>query len=112
MDMRSDSVIMLLAGGVIGPLTGMLISELTDRIAGICANTLTEVYAAVVLVVMIAFDGIAPESYAPNVWTGGAFVSDLGLTAVWVTVIAALGFMKLLKLLGELLLFCWIACCC
>ena len=50
MDMRPDSVIMLLAGGVIGPLTGIEVGKLAFGEVWVCA--------------MIALEGIAP---APNV---------------------------------------------
>ena len=95
-------------------MTEIAVSVLTDRMTWICADTLTEVYVAVVVVVMVAFGGIAPVSCDPKVWSGVAFASDLSLTAnvdasAWVTLMAVLKSTIFLSPLEELLLFCWIA---
>ena len=100
MDMRPDSVTMLLAGGVTGPLTEIAVGKLAVGLVWVR--------------VPIALEGIAPVSCDPKVWSGVAFASDLSLTAnvdasAWVTLMAVLKSTILLSPLEELLLFCWIA---
>ena len=98
MDTRPDSVIMLLAGGVIGPLTDIVISGL--------AVSRAETFAEV-----------APVSYATDVWSGTAFVPGIVVSAdvdenVWATAMTVVEFITLLASSEEVLLFCLIAFCC
>jgi hypothetical protein len=90
---------MLLAGRVIGPLTGMVIAGLAGGMADIRVDMLTEVCMTVVVVAVITLEGVAP---------------DIGVSAdvdanMWVTMIAVLELITLPVPLEELLLFCWTA---
>ena len=57
--MRADSVIMLLAGGVIGPLTEMLIGGLAAEATDIRVCTLAAGCVAGMVVMAITSDGAA-----------------------------------------------------
>ena len=62
MGMRPDLVIMLLAGRVNGPLTGMVIDRLTDGIADNRVDTLTEVCTTVLVDMVITLEGVVSIS--------------------------------------------------
>ena len=88
---RSSRVTMLLAGGVSGPLTGIVTDGLTVEIGGIRVDTPTNMRMAVEVVVAITLAGVAPLSYALYMWAslcaGAVFVTNVSIIVVRVDMI-------------------------
>ena len=82
MDTSSDWVIMLLAGGVIGPLTGTAVGGLADEMGRNCVGMLTEVFM-------------------PGIGVSAGVSANM-----WVILMSVLDFIALPSS-EELLLFCW-----
>ena len=117
MDTRPGLMIMLLDAGVIGPLMDITTGGYSGRMADIRTDTLGGVRAAVVLLVMVTLECIAPVSYATEVWSGTAFVFDLGVSVsvdanMCAIVTTCFEFTALLTVSEELLLFRSMATCC
>ena len=98
MDTRPDLVIMLLAGGVNGPLTGIVIDRLTGGIVDIRVDALTEVCTTVVVVDSL-IDAL--------VRTVNGVLADM-----WVVVMTFLEFVTFPVSLEELFSSCLTACRC
>ena len=60
MDSRSVMVTMLLAAGLIGPLTGLVVGRLAGGITGTRVGALTEVCMDMRVVLVIILDGVRP----------------------------------------------------
>ena len=130
MGTRPDLVIMLLAGGVTGPLTGMVVGRLACGMIGSRVDTLTEACMTAVVADLSTLEAVL---YAMDVWAAKVCetaastvvrfdvmveiligVPDIGGSAevsgnMWVTVMAVLEFITLRVSLEELLLLCWAA---
>ena len=67
---------MLLAGGVIGPLSGIVIGRLTRSMDDTSVDALTEVCMNGMVAVVITFEGVAPVSYTMGVRARIVFNTD------------------------------------